>query len=78
MKNSGKLLQAATQQHADMRIVSIRHLYTLITELVVAEVEDSWKGGGDPKDIPAIEADLKIARLDLENYLQRCPAAPAS
>lgn len=47
-----------------------KKLNGLIHKLIQAEVTDSWKGGGDPQDIPIIEAELKIARLQVKKYLQ--------
>ena len=40
-----------------------KQLKVAIQELVDAEVADSWKGGGDPADIPIIEAELKACRI---------------
>ena len=31
-----------------------------------AVAEDSWKGGGDPADIPAIERELKESKKSLD------------
>ena len=30
-----------------------------------AAIADSWKGGGDPDDVPTIERDLRNARMNL-------------
>lgn len=40
-----------------------------IKRLVDVEVADSWKGGGDPEDWPAIEAELKVAKHELKSVL---------
>ena len=42
-----------------------------VQRLVVAEVDDTWKGGGDPDAIPDIERELKLARADFYRYLNR-------
>lgn len=34
-----------------------------VTRYVRARIEHSWKGGGDPADIPAINAEYKAARI---------------
>ena len=39
-----------------------QRLRRVVRELVAAEIADSWKGGGDPVDIPYIEARVKVAR----------------
>lgn len=31
-----------------------------------ALADDSWKGGGDPEDIPSIELELKNSKANLE------------
>lgn len=46
-----------------------RKLVKLIERYRDAEVEDSWKGGGDPADIPYIEEELRLARSALEQYI---------
>jgi hypothetical protein len=37
---------------------------------VEAKVADSWKGGGDPADWPAIEQHLRAARADMVRILK--------
>ena len=44
-----------------------------IQRLVDAEVADSWKGGGDPADIPFIEQELELAKMYLEIILKDLP-----
>lgn len=44
-------------------------LERLIQLVVDAEVANSWKGGGDPADIPEIEAALTIARMRLKKLI---------
>lgn len=46
-------------------------LKAAIKNLVAAEVADSWKGGGDPADIPFIKADLRAARTRVETYVNK-------
>lgn len=35
-----------------------------------AREADSWKGGGDPQDIPLIEARLQVATLELDEHIR--------
>lgn len=46
-------------------------LKAVVRRLVRAEVADSWKGGGDPSDIPAIEQELKQAKGALDRAIDR-------
>lgn len=46
-------------------------LHELISELVAAEVADSWKGGGDPVDVPVVEAELALAKANLVNFIAK-------
>lgn len=41
-----------------------------VRRLIEAEVADSWKGGGDPADIPDIEDELIEARVQFEEALK--------
>lgn len=41
-----------------------------VERLIGAEIADSWKGGGDPDDIPEIERELRLARRELERFLR--------
>lgn len=41
--------------------------------LIEAEVAHSWKGGGDPGDIPDIEIELAQARAQFEYCLKENP-----
>ena len=45
------------------------HLVNLISDYVSASIDDSWKGGGDPAEIPEIEANLALASKKLNEYL---------
>ncbi len=47
-----------------------------ITALCKAAIADSWKGGGDPSDIPLIETDLECANLRVQSLLTRCTERP--
>lgn len=38
-------------------------LMRAVRRLVDAELNDSWKGAGDPADIPAVEKELTLAKL---------------
>lgn len=44
-------------------------LKKLVIELVKAAVAESWSGGGDPADIPALEAQLALAQAKLDHYI---------
>lgn len=44
-------------------------VHKLLQRLIDAEVADSWKGGGDPADIPEIEQELREARAAFEDCL---------
>jgi len=46
-------------------------LSELIKKHVDAQVADSWKGGGDPSDIPIIEAEAELARVKLIAFIER-------
>ena len=48
----------------------MRRLRDAINEHRNAAIEDSWKGGGDPEDIPLIEADLVRTRRKLHRTLR--------
>lgn len=56
-----------------MTITAEQHteLERLIEAYVQAAIADSWKGGGDPADIPAIELDLIVAKIDLAEYMRK-------
>lgn len=55
---------------SDTRHKSIKTwLRAAIKRLIQAEIKDSWKGGGDPADFPAIEAELADARAELKDVL---------
>lgn len=45
-------------------------LLELIEAYSNAKVENSWAGGGDPADIPALEADLSTAYNEMTSYIQ--------
>lgn len=52
-----------TQTEAD-------HLRRQIRNLVAAEVDDSWSGGGDPDDTPAIAARLRKHRKAVNDLIR--------
>jgi hypothetical protein len=54
-------------------VINPRVLMGYVNRLVKAEVADSWKGGGDPADIPYIESELKDSRAELKAFLKSCP-----
>ena len=53
-----------------------KELRKSITLLVKAAIADSWKGGGDPSDIPLIETELECANLRVQSLLTRCTERP--
>lgn len=53
-----------TKQEADQ-------LRKLIEEFRDTEVADSWKGGGDPADVPFIERELEVAKTNLEQFIHK-------
>jgi len=61
-----------------MPAIQIRHglskelgeqLMKLVGEHVQAQVAESWKGGGDPTDIPIIEAEAALAEAKLVKFV---------
>ena len=53
-----------------MITVDIENIRRIVERLVAAEVAHSWKGGGDPTDIPEIVAELAEARAEFESTLK--------
>ena len=45
------------------------NLRTLINEFTGASINMSWAGGGDPLDIPLLEATLALAEAKLERFI---------
>lgn len=43
-----------------------KEIRAAVKRLINAEVADSWKGGGDPADIPYIEQELEIAQMKFD------------
>ena len=43
-----------------------------IRRLVKAEIANSWKGCGNPADIPAVEKELKLAKAALNRAIAEC------
>lgn len=50
-----------------------KQLQAAIRRLVRAEINNSWKGGGDPDYIPLIEKELKSAKRSLRNIIDKIP-----
>lgn len=46
-------------------------LRQLIASYAEAAIAESWKGGGDPEEIPILEMELAIAKQKIENHLKR-------
>lgn len=53
--------------------ISQNTLRRAIIAYTAAAIADSWKGGGDPDDIPAIEQRLKRAHARLDHLLRALP-----
>lgn len=73
--NPADFSAALSRGHAALRADDeharwIKRLRRAIRRLVLAHEADSWKGGGDPDDIPAIERELKAARKALNALLR--------
>ena len=47
-------------------IITRHRIRAAITRYAKAVAEDSWKGGGDPADIPAIQRELKESKSSLD------------
>lgn len=62
-------MKSLINAHALMRKVDV---------LIHRAIQDSWKGGGDPADIPEIEKALSDARKDVMNYLLKNTVDDAS
>jgi hypothetical protein len=50
---------------------SLDHLRLCIAQHAAAQVADSWSGGGDPLDVPVLEAEAKAAAARLEAELKK-------
>ena len=48
-----------------------RKLLQLIKDYAEARIAESWKGGGDPADIPVIEANEKLAEANLFSHIEK-------
>ena len=53
----------AASQAEQLRVAILQH--------VNAQVAESWKGGGDPADVPLIEAEAQVAMLRLERLIDQ-------
>lgn len=45
-------------------------LRSLIYQYAEAHEADSWKGGGDPADVPVIEANLALAYARMNRHIE--------
>jgi hypothetical protein len=61
-------------------VIQVRHglsaelghqLMEMVGKHVQAQVADSWKGGGDPVDVPIIELEAKLAEAELVRFVTR-------
>lgn len=55
---------------------AVDKLKQAIRKLVMAEIANSWRGGGCPDDIPIIEQELLAARLRVHVILARNTEKP--
>lgn len=46
-------------------------LRIMINTYVEHSIADSWKGGGDPHDVPVIEAQLKLIKAQLMTHIDK-------
>lgn len=46
-----------------------KELQKHIQELVVASIQESWKGAGDPSDIEHFERELELAQIKLDLFI---------
>jgi len=46
-------------------------LKRLISEHLSAAIALSWSGGGDPEDVPLLQAEASYARLKLERFIAK-------
>lgn len=46
-------------------------LRTLITEYRDAAIEEAYKGGGDPVDVPELEQNLAVTKANLERFIHQ-------
>lgn len=53
-----------------------KELQKAINALVAAAIEESWAGGGDPSDRPALEANLIIARAKVNRLINSLTIQP--
>lgn len=51
--------------------VSFELLLDLIKEHVEVSIAESWKGGGDPDDMPVLEKELELSGLRLATHIER-------
>lgn len=61
----------AIQVQHSLSEAQAEQLLALIAAHVQAQVADSWCGGGDPDDIPLIEAEAKVAQARLERFIAK-------
>ena len=53
-------------------------LMRAVRRLVDAELNDSWKGGGDPADIPDVEKELVLAKLAYRSVIAEVFTEPTN
>jgi hypothetical protein len=54
-----------------------RRLRVLISDYGTDLVANSWKGSGDPADVPLIEQDLAYSKRKLEEFIHELEGKPA-
>lgn len=53
-----------------------KRLLRAITNYVNASINESWKGGGDPADIPEIDERLKIRKEQMMKVIDSIESVP--
>lgn len=66
-----QLIGYSMNGYGELDAHNMRALRRAVRRLVQAEVANTWKGGGDPADIPLVERELKAARKHYETVLKR-------
>lgn len=61
----------AIQVQHSLSAAQAKTLRILIREHAQAQVALSWAGGGDPLDVPSLEASAALAAANLEAFIAR-------
>lgn len=73
MEMRAKLLELhpVTEVNPMLSKQQVKTIRAAVRRLVDAEVDDAFKGGGDPNDYSAIEQELRAAKRNLSNVLRK-------